>query len=380
MMMKDPADRFQSCEELVASIQGHPTAAPGAVRASVAAGVGASRGSGGATTPSPSGGLPPIVSQPTTPLDSPLVNRRATPGERRDTPRRVADRSLAYRGGSGGSWAWLWLVLAIAGGGAGAFYYYNARGFAGGITSADSAAADSAAMPADTTLRDTTAARTPVAPAAADPRPAASSPPPRTAPATPDPPPAGAVGDSGGIRVVGLPRGSTVMIDERPVIEAVTRLPPGPHAVGVSAPRFNFYSDTIVVRPGEITELAPPLSPIGSPELPRTRAAARATARCEPGPGFNSDGSCFDERPKPVNPPFVSLPEGVTDLPRPSLLWVKVSPEGRTVDVAALRPSNDSSFDRAVRDFVWTVSWHPALKGGSPVEAWTQMLFPPAPK
>src|SRR5213596_1126841 len=31
MLMKDPADRYQSCEELVASIQGQPTAAPGAV-------------------------------------------------------------------------------------------------------------------------------------------------------------------------------------------------------------------------------------------------------------------------------------------------------------------------------------------------------------
>src|SRR5882672_1315226 len=38
MLMKDPADRFQSCEELVASIQGQPTAAPGAVRVSAAAG------------------------------------------------------------------------------------------------------------------------------------------------------------------------------------------------------------------------------------------------------------------------------------------------------------------------------------------------------
>jgi hypothetical protein len=27
---------------------------------------------------------------------------------------------------------------------------------------------------------------------------------------------------------------------------------------------------------------------------------------------------------------------------------------------------------------VWTVTWHPALKDGAPVEAWTQMLFPPA--
>jgi hypothetical protein len=187
--------------------------------------------------------------------------------------------------------------------------------------------------------------------------------------------------DSGGIRIVGLPRGSTVMIDERPVTEPVTRLAPGPHAVGVSAPRFNFYTDTFVVRPGEIQEITPSLSPIGSPELPRRRAALqRPAGRCTPGPGYYSDASCFDERPKPVNPPFVPLPDDVTTAPRPSLLWVKVSVEGRTVDIKPLRPSDDSTFERAVRDFVWSVTWHPALRAGAPVEAWTQMLFPPAPK
>jgi hypothetical protein len=180
---------------------------------------------------------------------------------------------------------------------------------------------------------------------------------------------------------VGLPRGSTVMIDEKPVTDPLTRLAPGPHAVAVSAPRFNFYSDTIVVRPGEITELNPQLSPLGSPVLPRReRILARTAGRCEPGAGYNSDGSCFDERPKPVNPPFVPVPDDVTETPRPSLLWVKVSTEGRTVDVTRLRPSNDSNFERAVRNFVWSMTWHPALKDGSPVEAWTQMLFPPAPK
>jgi hypothetical protein len=171
------------------------------------------------------------------------------------------------------------------------------------------------------------------------------------------------------------------MIDEKPVTEAVTRLPPGPHAVGVSAPRFNFYSDTIVIRPGEITELNPQLSPIGSPVLPRRQGViARSGGRCEPGVGYNADGSCFDERPKPVNPPFVTVPEEATETPRPSLLWVKVSTEGRTVDVSRLRPSNDPAFERAVRNFVWSMTWHPALKDGAPVEAWTQMLFPPAPK
>jgi len=180
--------------------------------------------------------------------------------------------------------------------------------------------------------------------------------------------------------VVGLPRGSTVMIDEKPVSDAVTRLPPGPHAVGVSAPRFNFYTDTIVVRPGETAEVSPQLTPIGAPDLPRRQLPIRAISRCDPGPGYNADGSCFDERPKPVNPPFVPVPDEVIETPRPSLLWVKVSTEGRTVDVSRLRPSNDPDFERAVRNFVWSMTWHPALKDGSPVEAWTQMLFPPAPK
>jgi serine/threonine protein kinase len=394
MLMKDPADRFQSCEELVASIQGQPTAAPGAVRASAAAVAVGGRASQ-ATTPSPAVGLPPIVSAPTTPIESPLVNRRATPHERRDNPRRVADRSLAMRGGGNSSWAWLWLVLAVLGGGGGAFYYYRVHGFA----AANGALADSAAATDTTPLRDTTAARTPALPADS-PRPPRSTgrvtaPPTPPAPVRPaDPAPSrdsaagagsprrieAAAGDSGGIRVVGLPRGSTVMIDEKPVTESVTRLPPGAHAVGVSAPRFNFYSDTVVVRPGEVLELSPPLTPLGSPVPARRGPVVRLAGRCEPGPGYNADGSCFDERPKPVNPPFVPVPDEVTETPRPSLLWVKVSTEGRTVDVSRLRPSNDTVFERAVRNFVWSVTWHPALKNGEPVEAWTQMLFPPAPE
>jgi serine/threonine protein kinase len=400
MLMKDPADRFQSCEELVASIQGQPTAAPGAVRASsAAAAVSVGGRSSAPTVPSPIGGMPPIVSQPTTPLDSPLVNRRATPRERRDLPRRVADRSLAMRGGS--SWAWLWIVLAVLGGGGGGLYYYKSRGFAAGTGDP----AEAAPVAADTTShRDTTAARTPSLPpdtgrttpggrtgSSGTAPGTAGAPPPGAIPTTPRAPEpsrapdtgrtvAPVAADSGAIRVVGLPRGSTVMIDEKPVSDAVTRLPPGPHAVGVSAPRFNFYTDTIVVRPGETAEVSPQLTPIGAPDLPRRQLAIRAISRCDPGPGYNADGSCFDERPKPVNPPFVPVPDEVTETPRPSLLWVKVSTEGRTVDVSRLRPSNDPDFERAVRNFVWSMTWHPALKDGSPVEAWTQMLFPPAPK
>jgi hypothetical protein len=170
------------------------------------------------------------------------------------------------------------------------------------------------------------------------------------------------------------------MIDEQPVTEAVTKLPPGPHALAISAPRYNFYSDTVVVRPGVVEELTPQLIQIGAPIPARPQAQRRLVPGCVPGPGYNADGSCFDERPKPVNPPFVTAPADAQASPRPSLLWVKVSTEGRTVDIMRLRPSNDPAFERAVRNFVWTVTWHPALKDGAPVEAWTQMLFPPAPQ
>jgi serine/threonine protein kinase len=389
MLMKDPFDRFQSCEELIASFQGQPIAPPGAVRISAAvlspaaavAGAGASMGGGA--------GLPPIVSQPTTPLDSPLVNRRLTPRERREVPRRVADRSVAMRPRSS-SWAWLWLLLAVLGGLGGAFYYYTARGFAPGNIAADSAN-DSLASRDTATRSDTTAGRMPPAPR--DSVPAGSSAPPPSLIPPPDtagrtaardsapasPPSADVVGpvDSGGIRLIGLPRGSTVLIDEQPIIQALTRLPPGPHALAISAPRFNFYSDTVVIRPGEVQELTPQLVPIGAP-VPAKRDAGRAVPGCVPGPGYNADGSCFEERPKPVSAPFVPVPSDAQPSPRPSLLWVKVSSEGRTVDIMRLRPSNDPAFERAVRNFVWTVTWHPALKDGAPVEAWTQMLFPPA--
>jgi serine/threonine protein kinase len=390
MLMKDPFDRYQTCEELIASFQGQPIAAAGSVRASaVGSFTGASAVPAGAGASMGGAGLPPIVSQPTTPLDSPLVNRRLTPRERRDVPRRVADRSLAMRPTTS-SWAWLWVLLAVLGGLGGAFYYYKARGFAPGASVVDTVVssaprqsdslvgtdtavsqaprATDTAVPAPRTGTDGSAPRTPAPDSAASPGPALG-------PASAD-----VVGpiDSGGIRLIGLPRGSTVMIDERPVTQAVIKLPPGPHALAISAPRFNFYADTIVVRPGQIQELTPQLTQLGAPVPASPKDQGRAAVGCVPGPGYNADGSCFDDRPKPVNPPFVTVPADAGPSPRPSLLWIKVSAEGRTVDIMRLRPSNDPAYEREVRNFVWTVTWHPAVKDGAPVEAWTQMLFPPA--
>src|SRR3954449_6967569 len=127
MLMKDPFDRFQSCEQLIASFQGQPIAAPVVVIVSIATFAPATAAVAGAGASIGGSGLPPIVSQPTTPLDSPLVNRRLTPRERRELPRRVADRSVAMRTTS--SWAWLWILLSVLMIVGGAFYYFTAHGF-----------------------------------------------------------------------------------------------------------------------------------------------------------------------------------------------------------------------------------------------------------
>jgi serine/threonine protein kinase len=365
-LMKDPNDRFQACEELIAALQGQPVAAPGTIRAA-APGV----------TP------PAITSQPTTPINSPSADRRLS-SDRRDPSRRVADRSVAMRRKP--MPAWPWVVIALLGGGAGAFYYYQARGFA----PRDAVAEDSTTVPRDRAgqpaARGAGALVSPGDTAGAIPPPRDSAPPPArpvtsrpaAPPATAAPPRVPSAVDSGAIRLLNLPRGSSVLVDERPVTEPVTRLAPGLHVVAISAPRFQFHAETVRVEPGQVLELSPTLTPLGVAQRPR-RTLAQRTPTCAPGPGYNADGSCFDERPRPVVPPFVPVPPDVEGEPNPSVLWVRVSPEGKTMEVRAFRPSNDGAFERDAHAFARELAWQPAVKGGVPVEAWTQMIFRPAP-
>jgi hypothetical protein len=97
----------------------------------------------------------------------------------------------------------------------------------------------------------------------------------------------------------------------------------------------------------------------------------------EPGPGYNLDRGCFDQRPRPVVPPFVPLTAEIQGTPRSSVLLVKVSPEGKSLDVRQFNPSTDAAYERLARQYALTMEWRPALKNGVPVVGWTQMAFPP---
>jgi hypothetical protein len=82
-------------------------------------------------------------------------------------------------------------------------------------------------------------------------------------------------------------------------------------------------------------------------------------------------------RPRPKTPTFVAVDSASAEMPRRSVLLVKVSVEGRTLEVRSQVPSDDPEFERKAREFAAGVEWNPATNDGKPVVAWTQWPFAP---
>ena len=365
MMMKDPGDRPQDCAELIASLQRQPTAAPGSL-------IGAAMAPAAPLVPTASG-------RPTTPIAA----TRALNTPRSGTRPAPTIQAVARRGSS-----WPLLVL-LAAGAAGAGFWYVQQQDASATTvspagrvdtvmvSAPATPAPVAAAPDSATIRDSSTAGAVAAPGPDSTAVAA-------APMTPAPAPVVSA-DSGALKIVGLPAGSSVLIDGEPVTEAVTRLPAGRHIVGVSAPLHNFYEETVLVVAGDLYELEPVLVRQGVATQRRAIAQRRMVTRgvvppgCAfPGPAYNADHSCYDTRPRPIEAANVLLPPEIKGVPSPSTLLVKVSAEGHPVEVKGLRPSNDLKFEALARAFAANTSWVPAMRDGAPVEGWTSWAFSPA--
>jgi hypothetical protein len=197
-------------------------------------------------------------------------------------------------------------------------------------------------------------------------------------PAALPPPPSG---DSGSLKIVGLPAGSSVLLDGEPILSAVTRLPAGRHTVAISAPLHNFYEEQIDVVADDLYELQPVLvkQGVAAPATARRAVRQRRLAAAgvlpstcgEPGPTYNADRSCYDIRPRPVEAARVPLPQAVANLPAPSTVLVKVSAEGYPIEVKGFRPSSDEVFERLARNYMASARWQPATKGGKAVEGWT---------
>jgi serine/threonine protein kinase len=369
MIAKDPADRFQTGEDLVEEIEGRP-AIPKRIS--------------GATRER-------LAALPTTPI--PAVEAGPDGPRRPAMQRASAHRALQSKGGLG--WVVVLLVLAAAGlYGAGKLGYGPLGGKIGGDAgmrgsevpaSADSAALaskpdslkpDSLKSVPDTTKRDTAGTKSDTT------KPDSNGSNPPRFPASP--PPAGPPADSGALRIVGLPAGSSVMVDDKAPTQTPIPLPAGMHTVAISAPLYVFYADTLDIKGGEELVFTPQLTKLGEPMRPRQRILQRlglgggpAPTCDKPGPGYNRDKSCWDVRPVPVAPPRVPVPADQTTLPGPVFLAVKVNVDGTTGEVAMLRPSEDSRFNDLASAYAMQMKWTPAQKSGQPVVGWTQVRLEP---
>jgi hypothetical protein len=379
MIAKDPADRFQTGEDLIEEIEGRP-ATP--------------RRISGAST------RERLAAMPTTPIPAVRVDATAAGGPPRPAMQRSAAQRDLGRPKSPLGWIVLLAVL-VAGGlfGAGRMGYGPlARGAAGQRGSGAVVPTDSPVVAAtpDSTRTDTTAADTTTAPLPSGPAdsaplpsgPADSAP----LPSGPDAPPVLLPsGPPGFLKISGLPRGSTVMVDDKAPTVTPIALSPGAHAVAISAPLHVFFLDTVNIRSGVELTYTPELTRVGQPlrQTDRTRpplGLGTDTARpdttpvlnCDrPGPGYNRGRRCWDTRALPVAPARVTVPAGTNPLPNPVVLAVKVNADGTTAEVAMFRPSASAEFNDLASRYALTMHWTPAKKAGVPVVGWTQIRLEP---
>jgi eukaryotic-like serine/threonine-protein kinase len=335
MMAKKPDDRFQKAEELVAVLEG------GGGYVSAGLSTAATR-----AIPSLSGarlGLPP-----TTPL--PRQPAGAAPAE----PARHKKSALAAVG------VWVFMVVAIVGG-LGLFAYKRGllAPLLGRPRTDTSATADSTHLAAGGGAADSAASED-----------TGGTPPPAAAPDT-----AKLAAGYGKLLLLNVPAGARVTLDGLLLPARQADVTAGTHHVAVRVPGYLPYDRQVPITAGQTAVLTVQLQ---LATLNSGSTGGGGAGPCDQfGPAYNQDNVCFDTRPIPLTPTFIPVPADAPVTPRPAILLLKVSRDGRTLEARVYVPSNVATFNDAAVDMAKNLRWNPAQKNGEPVEAWVQWQFPP---
>jgi TonB family protein len=145
-------------------------------------------------------------------------------------------------------------------------------------------------------------------------------------------------------------------------------LPSGTHHLTIRAVGFRTYDRVVTITPGETFTVQVNMRTSGGEEV----------GPCDLyGPAYNQDNLCFDRRPVPLSPTLIPVPVDAPIFPRQSILLIKVSREGTTVEARVFVSSNVETFNNEALDMARNLRWNPAQKNGEPVEAWVQWPFQP---
>ncbi|MDH5644042.1 MAG: protein kinase [Gemmatimonadota bacterium] len=362
MMAKEPQDRFQNAEELVSLLDGGKST-------TLLTGANQSLSEAATTvmpTPMPSaavGGLRNAPT-PTTPMPSSHMDAVNAKGKRPGKPKKKRGGVLVG--------AFLFMLL-IGGGGAGGGYYYTAvlgnpvpDQLAGmlaqlGIQIPEEYLAGSSTEVIPDSAQDTTTlagAELPADSAAGD---SAVAVPGDDSPSDPpeDAPP---VAREGTLVISGAPTGARVTINGDPVTGNTLTLNPGSYNIRVAAERYETFSRTVTIAPGQQSSLAVEMTVATQCEAFDTQT-------------YNSDGSCFDNPPIPQSQNRVPYQGN----PSPATLALKIGADGRVLATTLVTESDDPQFNIAALRLArsGSLQFTPATKGGRAVEAWMQLQFYP---
>jgi hypothetical protein len=147
-----------------------------------------------------------------------------------------------------------------------------------------------------------------------------------------------------------------------------TAVVPGSHTVSVKASGYRELVKTVEVSTDTVLDLQADIASLRIKLDP-----------CQhPGANYNANEECYDELPRRTGgSDRVQLPTDFGPVPRPSTLWVKVSPDGRTIDVEQSTRSTPE-FEELAKLRAQSFSWEPARKNGRPVTGWVEVRISPA--
>jgi TonB family protein len=363
MMAKDPDNRYQTAEELVAALEGREiestTAAPAQPSVTDAATV---------LAPAPSTGAAPATgpaapSTPTTPM--PQSSVPAPPGKKKRSGMLVGAAALIVVGGLGGGIYYTAVMggsLPVIGNPFGTTAVPADSGSGGGqlaVTPEDSTADSTAAVPSDTSQQ--LAANPDSAAQAQDTTTAQVTPPAQVEPEPdPEPPPPGR------LVLAGLPEGAIVSVDGRTFNGTNIALTQGNRRLMIRADGYEDYTSDVRIRSGERTNLTVTMQLISQCDVLNNT--------------YNADGSCFDSQPRPLAATLVPLTAEIQEMPSTATLGVKVNPDGSVAQVQIITPSDNSTFNILAVEFAQSIRYNAAQKDGQPVVGWTRQVFYPQPR
>src|SRR6267142_1354120 len=221
------------------------------------------------------------------------------------------------------------------------------------------------AMPSLTGARLASAPTTPLPRATGTRPPATDSSADSTRRATPPAPPA--MGTPGRLVLQNVPTGARISIEGQPVRGTQVDLPAGVHRLTVRAAGYQTYDRQVIITPGETYSVRLDMQTSEDDAGPCDRF----------GPAYNQDNICWDTRPAPLSATVIPVAQDAPVFPRQSILLIRVSRNGTTMEARVFVPSNVETFNNEALDMARNLRWNPAQKNGEPTEAWVQWPFQP---